>query len=1099
MSKLVDFFADYKRFEMVVQLYGVQWPKFSIDINPTLSELCSWLLRHADDSVRGDIATGLSWGLPAANSGIEAVVASFLNEPKDEREFYCAASWCLRSGIVPLRLGFEPTWVARHPDPSRAASLASAWSIFHTMISNPEQLVSVLNEHSTEKGLLRPVARELSRMLYGPKGDHTSLVRGISERIRYLPSIDENLAPHVTGLLGRYALTIAAASPPLARSYLSLLSERGLKPSIQKTAANPLDPGFLDLMGTFNSCWMGAHALRNLFTGLEACPTSLLPPRLGEPLINLSFQLLNLYDRTTPESLTFRSLYLFAEKLGFQGVRALLDGPKPKLWTDAQWREQLDEEARNILSNVPDILASAKLLGLEREVSSFVFTKVGMAYIKRDGCIGFKSIKFADRLPEHERYPIIEQAIISGGELVLKGLAPSFEALILLGRFPSLQFEYAKVGWEVADIFSKPRRGAEAFQFLSSCPDQSPSPSIEWPGLMDPKTESLLKDRFRFLSRFSAVSARTSEPLEALYKRLDDPRAPYFSREAWKVSEMLAISQPVAEEEVVPLFEKLARDYAMLPGGILRNIDIHQRLLVGRALDRLEWREALLEHPHKLQNLDLEREFQAFAEYVRIFGHYQDDQLYSYFSRHFCLDSFHSTVGEMITPQDYKKRLEDFKIALAEDRFNFAALKHPQDPSVLRAAIGGGALESQSFLTDISNVSLRMNHQEEVVRPPLATFSIQTIQRGSVSLIPQLGVMQRVQEFRDLLLSIPSMDELKKSVEGEAGALGLRLRGRVLELQKIEGHGAFFARRNIESLEQVATALAGIFTLNDFIECCARGQPAYGKEIDSQVVGAIRKLGIQALQDKLPSRHRSWTDAVYDEREQLEGCVGVIREELRDAKLALSAEGRSLWKRAFSVRGLEDEVSRLHALDLQVAGMGNEIDIDVRKGGDLLSNIAGYVCHTCVQPYPFTDLLDQKITFADLHPKAAFYTFARRHEDGPRLIGGTFILDVTTIANERVWLVRGFNPLQNVALAVDVGALFEKFIDSVALLARAEGIKHIAVPYDLYSGRTQTNRPTLHAYIARAYYGQPYIIKLAPHQPLNSLPVVQACVVRTLP
>jgi hypothetical protein len=55
-SKLLDFFAG--------EGTKFVWPNYNIHIDPTVSELCAWLIRHGDDSIRSDIATAVSWGVP---------------------------------------------------------------------------------------------------------------------------------------------------------------------------------------------------------------------------------------------------------------------------------------------------------------------------------------------------------------------------------------------------------------------------------------------------------------------------------------------------------------------------------------------------------------------------------------------------------------------------------------------------------------------------------------------------------------------------------------------------------------------------------------------------------------------------------------------------------------------------------------------------------------------------------------------------------------------------------------------------------------------------------------------------------------------------
>jgi hypothetical protein len=1129
-----------------------------VHIGPTVSELCSWLLGNADGSVRRAIIGAIRWGIPQASYGIEPVIASLLHEPKNEYEFYCAVSWCLRVGNVPIRPGTHPGWISHHPDSLRASHLASAWRIVHTMITDPGSLCSVLNEESTAKGLSRPIAHELSRMLFGPDPpiDHTCLVRGIVQRIRHLPSIVVNVAPDVIGLFGRCALTIAASSPKLARSLLSILSPQGLKASTLKTLSKQDSPEYATLVHEFNSDCVGITALVRLFSCAETFSSANLPADVAESLIKLSARLV-LYpalsfaeERLSQIYLPRRShafhdasylLFVLAKNLGIRGMRALSLRPRPAAGFDdeSSWDSYQERCAQNLLQIGSNLTQTVKRLGLERELHPLIFSSYGLVAMMEDRCIPLKSIEFLSALPQHERSPIIVQALSNPYWCsAFPAFPPSLEVLLIIAKHLSKH----KLDEDSMFMMSKmtpPRPDGESLRFLLSSPEgdlpfriysgpplDSDDPwwlqqeehltiCDQFPPYQELESKSDLYtyadgaphfcDRIRFLYRFSSICQRTTEPVEVLYNRLGQPDS-HFARKYNVVAEMIECSKPLSTGEVVQHFEKLAKAYMQLANSTesltdadyLRYIIIplHQKLIAGADADKLGWRRAARDHPDKYGNRDLEREVQAFSAYLRLFGHFESHVLYTRFSRYFCSDHFSPIGSEAISPEDYIKQIDCYRSALAEDRFSFADFKYPQDPSVLCVAIGGKATESSEFLKDISEGSLQATSRQSVIHPPIATLKVREVLRSSQSISPLPEVMQRVVEFQKLISERSAGTRLEKDIEYEGGTLRRRLLDQAQALRKIEGPQAIFARQHISRLETVAAALASVKELNVFLECCAKAQPAYGKEIDSQVIQVIRKLGVQALQENLPSRHRSWTDPVYDPREQLEGCVGVIREELRDAKLPLSPEARKMWKRAFSVRALEDEVERLHALDLQVAGVGEAIVIDVRKSGEFLANISGYVCHTCIEPYPFAQLLEQKKTFFDLHPNASFYTFARRYKDGPRLVGGTFILDVTTDTNEHVWLLRAFNPIQSITLGADVGALFEGFIDAITPSARAEGVKYIAVPYDMYSGRTQTNRPTAHAYIAGKYYGQPQIMKLAPHQPLNSLPVTQACVVR---
>jgi hypothetical protein len=132
------------------------------------------------------------------------------------------------------------------------------------------------------------------------------------------------------------------------------------------------------------------------------------------------------------------------------------------------------------------------------------------------------------------------------------------------------------------------------------------------------------------------------------------------------------------------------------------------------------------------------------------------------------------------------------------------------------------------------------------------------------------------------------------------------------------------------------------------------------------------------------------------------------------------------------------------------------------------------------------------------HRGSRFFVFTRGADATARNIGGAFVFNVRTEDGEKAYLIRGFNPTQTTSLEVDVGAFFEHFVDLVAARAAKNGVKRIVVPYDLYSGRAQTNRPSVHAYIADRYYKEGSVTKLRKHEPLNGIVVTLACVVRNV-
>gem|GEM_PF-6723225 len=231
---------------------------------------------------------------------------------------------------------------------------------------------------------------------------------------------------------------------------------------------------------------------------------------------------------------------------------------------------------------------------------------------------------------------------------------------------------------------------------------------------------------------------------------------------------------------------------------------------------------------------------------------------------------------------------------------------------------------------------------------------------------------------------------------------------------------------------------------------------------------------------------RMWFSGDYSDREQLEGCVALLEEVIRNASLELSEHGRRLWKRIFSIRELQHEVARLHALDLGDRRLSKKITLRIHEGSAFLVDHARYLCDTCLR--------DRSIL--KTHDTAQFFLFSRGEEESCRNVGGSFVFTVTTDAGEKAYMIRGFNPTQSTAMQIDVGSFFEQFVDMLAMCARHEDIRYILVPYDRYSGRAQTNRPAVMAYISDRYYKDGAEVKLTKHVHLNGVVVVQGCKIR---
>jgi len=192
---------------------------------------------------------------------------------------------------------------------------------------------------------------------------------------------------------------------------------------------------------------------------------------------------------------------------------------------------------------------------------------------------------------------------------------------------------------------------------------------------------------------------------------------------------------------------------------------------------------------------------------------------------------------------------------------------------------------------------------------------------------------------------------------------------------------------------------------------------------------------------------------------------GIIRSDvMRDLGLTDHQSKRA--GSAVHVKALTAELQRIEGL----ATAGAEV-IGLRPTRGILAELSGFVCDAC---------WTKEDAIVSRYPNLTTVVFVKNPGSASeRLCGATLVLKVRSEATESspaedIFVVRGFNPLQNTITQVKADQFFEGFIGWLEGVARAEGVSKIVIPGGI-AGGSQTNRPTIHTYVSGQYGGAPVV------------------------
>ena len=125
------------------------------------------------------------------------------------------------------------------------------------------------------------------------------------------------------------------------------------------------------------------------------------------------------------------------------------------------------------------------------------------------------------------------------------------------------------------------------------------------------------------------------------------------------------------------------------------------------------------------------------------------------------------------------------------------------------------------------------------------------------------------------------------------------------------------------------------------------------------------------------------------------------------------------------------------------------------------------------------------------------YIFATRdsHEI-IKLRGGVLLMESELDNGEKVFIIRGMNPLLTYLNTVDEGDFFEGFVDQLEETAEKLGISKIIIPIEEVCGMSQTNRPPMYDYIQKTYGDSKKVrLKSDKATKVNGYSIKKSCVV----
>lgn len=166
-------------------------------------------------------------------------------------------------------------------------------------------------------------------------------------------------------------------------------------------------------------------------------------------------------------------------------------------------------------------------------------------------------------------------------------------------------------------------------------------------------------------------------------------------------------------------------------------------------------------------------------------------------------------------------------------------------------------------------------------------------------------------------------------------------------------------------------------------------------------------------------------------------------------------KSRNNFRQIASTRALEEELERMQK------NMSGEIGSTVMQfvpTRGFLMEVSGSLADACWQ-----DTNDDLIAVE--HPNFTSVTFIQNPETkDERIAGAVMLIETESRDGEKLLVIRGLNPLENVINRLSVADFYQKFTEYCKGIAERGGRK-LAIVIDDHSGGSATNRPVLFQYL----------------------------------
>ncbi|MFC2154670.1 hypothetical protein ACFLRC_04245, partial [Candidatus Altiarchaeota archaeon] len=204
-------------------------------------------------------------------------------------------------------------------------------------------------------------------------------------------------------------------------------------------------------------------------------------------------------------------------------------------------------------------------------------------------------------------------------------------------------------------------------------------------------------------------------------------------------------------------------------------------------------------------------------------------------------------------------------------------------------------------------------------------------------------------------------------------------------------------------------------------------------------------------------------------------------------ELEIEEEAKRRVNRIFNTKALSGELGRMESLD--TAGKDH---FSIKPTRGILGELSGYICDAC-----WTS--DEEIMRR--YPNITPVIFIRNPgQPTERLAGATMIIKSKTSEGEDAFILRGFNPLENIINPLKAGDFVDQFLEWLTPIAKKEGVTKILMPGG-GSGGSQTNRPSINTTV-KEKFETTNIVRLASKEDttFNNHDIIDTCfLVREVP